>query len=98
MKLTSVRTRAAICAAGAAVFALTAGTAIASADSSDDAFVAALRNAGITVDNPGPTLYDLGRLICTDLKSGKTPDQIAQDFEGGQGPAVVAAAKQAYCP
>jgi hypothetical protein len=97
--MTSFRTRAAICAAGAAVFAaLTAGTAIAVADANDDAFTAALQKAGISSTDPA-VLHDLGRLICRDLALGTAPDKIAQDFDPpGQGAVLVAAAKQAYCP
>src|SRR6516165_2172329 len=52
MMLNSFRTRAAICAAGAAVVAaLTAGTAIAVADANDDSFAAAYDRAW-TIDRP----------------------------------------------
>jgi acetylornithine/succinyldiaminopimelate/putrescine aminotransferase len=97
MIVTSIRTRAAIAAAAAAVIAaLTAGTAIAGADAKDDAFVAALQKLGITGE-PLNIARAMGLMICGDLASGRTPDQIAQDFEQ-QGPAIVAAAKQVYCP
>ena len=51
---------------------------------------------GMKVEDPG-VARGLGLLICGDLRSGRTPDQIAQDFEEN-GPAVVAAAKATYCP
>ena len=94
MKSTVVRTFA---AAGVAVFAaLSLGTAIAHADAKDDAFVASLQKIGLKVEDP-EVARGLGLLICGDLSSGRTPDQIAQEFEQ-HGPAVVAAAKAAYCP
>jgi acetylornithine/succinyldiaminopimelate/putrescine aminotransferase len=93
MKSTSIRTAA---AAGAVVFAaLSVGTAIAHADAKDDAFIASLEKLGIKED-PN-TARGMGLLICGDLGTGRTPDQIAQDFEKN-GPAIVAAAKAAYCP
>jgi uncharacterized protein DUF732 len=97
MIVTSFRTRAAICAAGAAaVAALTAGTAIAGADANDDAFAAAVKPLGITGE---PTaLRTIGLLICGDLINGKTPDQISAEFETSNNAAVIAAAKSAYCP
>jgi Protein of unknown function (DUF732) len=36
-------------------------------------------------------------MICGDLGTGKTPEQIAQDFEQN-GAAIVSAAKASYCP
>jgi hypothetical protein len=106
--MTSFRTRAAICAAGAAVFAaLTAGTAIAGADANDDAFIAAVQQQ-LTVANPAG-LPVMGREICTDLGKGTSPDQIAADLMAYTAPdgtkmsqqqakAIVAAAKKSYCP
>jgi hypothetical protein len=108
MIVTSFRTRAAICAAGAAVFAaLTVGTAIAVADANDDAFTAAAQQAAKFTNPAG--LPALGREICTDLGKGTSPDQIAADLmaytstEGGslsqqQSNALIAAAKKSYCP
>jgi acetylornithine/succinyldiaminopimelate/putrescine aminotransferase len=93
MKSTSIRTAA---AAGAVVFAaLSVGTAIAHADAKDEAFITSLEKLGIKED-PN-TARGMGLLICGDLGAGRTPDQIAQDFEQN-GPAIVAAAKAAYCP
>ena len=96
MIVTSFRTRAAICAAGAAVVAVTAGTAIAGADANDDAFAAAIKPLGITGDQVA--LRTLGLLICGDLNSGKTPDQISAEFQTSNNAAFIAAAKSAYCP
>jgi acetylornithine/succinyldiaminopimelate/putrescine aminotransferase len=94
MKSTSIRTAA---AAGAVVFAaLSVGTAIAHADAKDDAFVASLQKIGLKVEDPGAA-RGLGLLICGDLGTGRTPDQIAQDFPEN-GTAIVAAAKATYCP
>jgi acetylornithine/succinyldiaminopimelate/putrescine aminotransferase len=96
MKLTSIRTAAVMAATGATVFAvLTGGAAIAGADSKDDQFVASLKNLGIT-ERPD-IARGIGLMICGDLGSGRTPDQIAKDFEQ-HGPEIVAAAKKAYCP
>ena len=96
MIVTSFRTRAAICAAGAALIAtLTVGTGIAVADANDDAFAAEVGKLGITGN--ATTLRDLGQLICHDLGRGTSPDTIAKDFEAN-GAAIVAAAKKAYCP
>jgi acetylornithine/succinyldiaminopimelate/putrescine aminotransferase len=96
MIVTSIRTRAVLAAASAGVIAaLTAGTAIAGADAKDDAFVAALQKLGITGSTD--VLRGLGLMICGDLAGGRTPDQIAKDFDE-KGPAVIAAAKQTYCP
>jgi len=93
MKSTSIRTAA---AAGAVVFAaLSVGTAIAHADAKDDAFIASLEKLGIKED--ANMARGIGLMICGDLGTGKSPDQIAQDFEQN-GPAIVAAAKAAYCP
>jgi|SoiMethySBSTD1v2_1073268.scaffolds.fasta_scaffold1086341_2 uncharacterized protein DUF732 len=95
MKSTNIRTAA---AAGAVVLgALTIGTtAIAHADAKDDAFVASLQKLGMKVDDPSAA-RSIGLLICGDLGTGRTPDQIAPDFEQN-GQAIVAAAKAAYCP
>jgi hypothetical protein len=97
MMMNSFRTRAAMCAAGAAVVAaLTAGTAIAVADASDDAFAAAVKPLGITGDPAA--LRVIGLLICGDLINGKTPEQISAEFQTSDNAAVIAAAKSAYCP
>jgi acetylornithine/succinyldiaminopimelate/putrescine aminotransferase len=94
MKSNSIRSAA---AAGAVVFAaLAVGTATAHADAKDDAFVASLEKLGMKVEDPS-VARGMGLLICGDLRSGRTPRPIAQDFEEN-GPAVVAAAKAAYCP
>jgi acetylornithine/succinyldiaminopimelate/putrescine aminotransferase len=94
MKSTSIRTAA---AAGAVVFAaLTVGTAVGHADAKDDAFVASLQKLGMKVEDTSMA-RSLGLMICGDLGTGKSADQIAQDFEQN-GPAIVAAAKAAYCP
>jgi len=96
MIVTSFRTRAAICAAGAAVVAaLTAGTVIAVADANDDAFARVFYQAmaaastpasgeapaAVPFNEPPPdTIYALGRQICSDLGKGTSPDQIAADL------------------
>jgi acetylornithine/succinyldiaminopimelate/putrescine aminotransferase len=93
--MNSISTTAA--AAGAALLAtLTVGTAIAQADAKDDAFVAALQKVGVKVEDTNMA-RGLGLMICGDLGTGKTPEQIAQDFEQN-GAAIVSAAKASYCP
>jgi acetylornithine/succinyldiaminopimelate/putrescine aminotransferase len=94
MKSTIIRTFAT--AGVAACAALSLGSAIAHADANDDAFAASLQKLGVKVEDPSAA-RPIGLLICGDLRSGRTPDQIAQDFEEN-GLAVVAAAKAAYCP
>ena len=89
MMMNSFRTRAAICAAGAAVVAaLTAGTAIAGADAKDDAFNAAMQKAGWPAA-PTPNGYpQLARDVCGELAKGVTPDQIVKtlmDLEAANG-------------
>jgi acetylornithine/succinyldiaminopimelate/putrescine aminotransferase len=94
MKSTNLRTGA---AAGVVVFAaLTLGTAVGHADAKDDAFAASLQKLRMKVNDAG-TARTIGLLICADLNSGRTPDQIAPDFEQN-GTEIVAAAKAAYCP
>lgn len=115
MIVNSFRTRTAICATGAAVLAaITAGTAIAGADTKDDAFNAAMQKAGWPIKDPGAG-PNLGRDICAELAKGVTPDQIVATFmdtEAANGDfkaggvnvtnqmvaAAVSAAKQNYCP
>jgi len=80
MIVNSFRTRAAICAAGAAVVAaLTAGTAIGVADANDDAFVAAMQKAGWPVKNAA-NAPAMGKDVCAELAKGVTPDQIVATF------------------
>ena len=102
MIVTSFRTRAAICAAGAAVAAaLTAGTAIAVADANDDAFLRAFNQAfraastsasgeipaSVPFQPPPPdAVYALGRQICSDLGKGTSPDQVAADLSAYTSP------------
>ena len=88
--------------------ALITSAAIATADAADDAYLAQLRASGVTwpPDHDG-ALTGMGRLICDDLVSGWTYDQIAQhvhsdlDSRGvtfGQVTSMVSLAHSTYCP
>jgi hypothetical protein len=83
---------------------LFAGTAIARADSNDDAFLQQLKSLGITCSSASLCLQD-GQNICTYLRNGNTHAAAAQnvvDTSNGislqQAWGVVAAAQQHYCP
>ena len=58
--------------------ALTAGTAIASADATDDAYIAKLHNLGFTWPSSSDSdMIAMGHAVCADRMAGKTPDAIA---------------------
>lgn len=64
--------------------ALTASTAIASADSTDDAYLAKLHNLGFTWPSSSDSdMIGLGHAVCSDRMAGKTPDEIAADLHSG---------------
>ncbi len=88
--------------------ALTAGTAVASADANDDAYLSKLKNLGIAWQ-PGSEsdLIALGHAVCSDRMAGKTPDAIASDLHSGMSAkgfsysdmtAWVSASESVYCP
>jgi Protein of unknown function (DUF732) len=88
--------------------ALTASTAIASADATDDAYLAKLKNLGFSW--PSSSDYDMiamGHAVCTDRMAGKTPDAIAADLHSSMSAkgfsfadmtGWVSAAESTYCP
>ncbi|MEE6177297.1 DUF732 domain-containing protein [Mycobacterium sp. 050134] len=88
--------------------ALSASTAIALADATDDAFIAQLHKLGFTwPSNDDSDMIAVGHQICADRNGGKTPDQIASDIHSTLGPkgitfadvtSMVSAAESNYCP
>jgi hypothetical protein len=88
--------------------ALTASTAIASADSTDDAYLAKLKNLGFSWPSAGDSdMIALGHAVCADRMAGKTPDAIAADLHSGMSSkgftfadmtGWVSAAESTYCP
>jgi hypothetical protein len=84
------------------------GTAVALADSADDAFIAKLHALGVVwpAGEDGDAI-SLGHAICSDRAAGKTPDQLAAEvhsmlspkgFTYQDGAAIVSAAESNYCP
>jgi uncharacterized protein DUF732 len=88
--------------------ALTTGTAIALADSTDDTFIAKMHSLGFTWPNGDDSeIVAMGHQICADRMAGKTPDAIAADIHNTLGPkgisfadvtSMVSAAESTYCP
>lgn len=88
--------------------ALTASTAIASADSTDDAYLSKLKNLGVTWQSGGDSdMIAMGHAVCADRMAGKTPDAIAADLHSqlvSKGYSFadmtgwVSAAESTYCP
>jgi hypothetical protein len=88
--------------------ALTMSTAIAVADSTDDAFLGQMHKLGFSWPaGDDSDIVSMGHQICADRTAGKTPDQIAQDIHttlGGKGitfadvTSMVSAAESTYCP
>jgi len=88
--------------------ALVTSAAIAAADDADDAYLAQLRAAGFTwPPDHDAALTGMGRLICDDIASGWTYDQIAQHIHAtldprnvtlGQVGSMVSLAHSTYCP
>ncbi|WP_374025922.1 DUF732 domain-containing protein [Mycobacterium sp. HNNTM2301] len=88
--------------------ALTASAAIASADSTDDAYLAKLHNLGFTWPSSSDSdMIALGHAVCSDRMAGKTPDAIAADLHSGMSSkgfsfadmtGWVSAAESTYCP
>jgi hypothetical protein len=87
---------------------LTGSTAIALADSTDDAYIAQLHKLGFTWPaGDDSDIIAMGHQICADRNAGKTPDQIATDIHSTLGPkgitfadvtSMVSAAESNYCP
>ncbi|BBX61683.1 hypothetical protein MSAS_08570 [Mycobacterium saskatchewanense] len=88
--------------------ALSASTAIALADATDDAFIAQMQKLGFTWPaGDDSDIIAMGHQICADRNGGKTPDQIATDIHSTLGPkgitfadvtSMVSAAESNYCP
>ena len=91
--------------AGAALFT---SAAIATADPTNDGYLAQLRAAGFTwPPDHDPALIGMAQIICDDLGWGWTPDRIAQDVHAeldqrgvnyGQVAGMVNLAHSTYCP
>jgi hypothetical protein len=78
---------------------------IASADSTDDTFLGALNQAGISFPNLSDQgVVKLGHLVCKDWTDGLTAAQVVADVQQGTGLTekaacfFVGAASQSYCP
>jgi len=90
--------------AGAALFT---SAAIATADPTNDGYLAQLRAAGFTwPPDHDPALIGMAQIICDDLGWGWTPEQIAQDVHAnldqrgvafGQVSYMVSLAHSTYC-
>ena len=88
--------------------ALTTGTAVATADANDDAYLSKLRNLGFSWQSGSDAdIIGMGHSICSDRLAGKTPDAIASDLHGqlsSKGYSFaditgwVSAAESVYCP
>lgn len=88
--------------------ALTTGTAIASADATDDTYLGKLHTLGFSWSSESDSdMVSIGHQICADRNSGKTPDAIAQDIHSTLGAkgysfadvtGMVSAAESTYCP
>ncbi|AXN44883.1 MULTISPECIES: DUF732 domain-containing protein [Mycobacterium] len=104
----SARHWLAACTAPVAVgAALVFGTAVATADATDDAFLAQMHKLGFTWPaGDDSDIVSMGHQICADRMSGKTPDAIAQDIHTTLGEkgitfadvtSMVSAAESTYC-
>ncbi len=88
--------------------ALTASTAIALADSTDDTFIGKMHSLGFTWPaGDDSDIIAMGHQICADRMAGKTPDAIATDIHATLGAkgitfadvtSMVSAAESTYCP
>jgi hypothetical protein len=88
--------------------ALVSSAAIATADPTDDAYLAQLRAVGLTwPPNSDHALIGMAHLICYDLTWGWTPQQIADDLHANldakgvtfsDEATIVNAAHSTYCP
>lgn len=88
--------------------ALTVSTAIATADSTDTAYLSKLQKLGFTWESGADSdIVAMGHSICADRMAGKTPDEIASDLHGSlvsKGysfadlTGMVSAAESTYCP
>jgi hypothetical protein len=88
--------------------ALTSGTGIAMADSTDDTYLAKLKSLGFAWNSGGESdMVSIGHQICSDRMAGKTPDGIASDIHStlsskgysfADVTGMVSAAESVYCP
>jgi hypothetical protein len=88
--------------------ALASGTAIAMADSTDDAYLAKLKNLGFSWPSSSDSdMIAMGHAVCADRMAGKTPDAIASDLHSSMSAkgfsfadmtGWVSAAESTYCP
>ena len=88
--------------------ALTTGTAVATADSTDDTYLSKLKNLGFTWQQGADSdIIGMGHGICSDRLAGKTPDAIAADLHSQLSAkgysfaditGMVSAAESVYCP
>lgn len=88
--------------------ALTASTAIAMADSTDEAYIGKLHGLGFTwASGADSDMVAIGHQICADRMAGQTPDAIASDIHGtlsskgysfADVTGMVSAAESVYCP
>lgn len=88
--------------------ALTSGSAIAMADSNDDAYLAKLKALGVSWNSGADSdMVAMGHAICSDRMAGKTPDAIAADLHSNLSSkgysfadltGWVSAAESVYCP
>jgi Protein of unknown function (DUF732) len=75
----------------------------AQATASDDAFLAALKAKGINYESPDAAVTS-GRLVCRELDSGESPEQVANDIintshlDSYHAGFFVGASIKAYCP
>ena len=88
--------------------ALTTSGAIATADPTNDAYLAQLRALGVNFPpDRDEAIIAVAHLICYDKRSGYTPDAIAQDVHNFLAPrgltlgdvtSMVGLAESTYCP
>ncbi|OBG98162.1 hypothetical protein A5697_16885 [Mycobacterium sp. E3251] len=75
----------------------------AQASAADDAFLAALTSKGINYESP-ETAIRSGHLVCQELESGESPQQVANDvmtnshLDGYHAGYFVGVSIRAYCP
>jgi hypothetical protein len=88
--------------------ALVTSTAIAVADTTDDAFIGQMHKLGFTWPaGDDSDIIAMGHQICADRMAGRTPDATAQDIHSTLGAkgitfadvtSIVSAAESTYCP
>ncbi|OBH18799.1 MULTISPECIES: DUF732 domain-containing protein [unclassified Mycobacterium] len=87
----------------AGLLGVPAATPTANASAADDAFLAALTAKGINYESP-ETAIRSGHLVCQELESGESPQQVANDvmtnshLDGYHAGYFVGVSIRAYCP